>query len=214
MAFLKISDCETTNQTICRNDRKTGSRFLQSRSLIRLSFSCAVRRSVRLTLAQYFWQLIAFCLVAASVAYLQYVVRKDRITERRAKYLASLALDRLATHQNQHLQDPKAYPEAWISMGQLRDDILRNEFSASRRQRLWEKVQKKVEQNSNVRPMVREGRTGEVSRVWEWIGALGMIESSTYGQAVLSPAEQSSERTQFDVKVKSSPEWNENRPIY
>lgn len=62
-------------------------------------------------------------------------------------------------------------------MAQLRDDVLRDEFSASRRKALWEKVQKKVEANSNVRPMVREGRTGDVGRVWEWVGAVGAIES-------------------------------------
>ena len=61
-------------------------------------------------------------------------------------------------------------------MGQLRDDILRDEFSAKRRQKLWQRVQKKVEQNSNVRPSVRETRTGDVSRVWEWVGAVGAIE--------------------------------------
>jgi hypothetical protein len=65
-------------------------------------------------------------------------------------------------------------------MAQLRDDVLRDEFSASRRTKLWEKVQKKVESNSNVRPMVREGRTGDVGRVWEWIGAVGAIEGTPY----------------------------------
>ena len=79
---------------------------------------------------------------------------------------------------------------------------------------MWEKVQKKVEQNSNVRPMVREGRTGEVSRVWEWIGALGVAESSLSDQMVLSASEQDNEKTQLEVKVKSSPVWDEHRPIY
>ena len=103
-------------------------------------------------------------------------------------------------------------------MGQLRDDILRNEFSASRRQKLWEKVQKKVEQNSNVRPMVRESRTGEVSRVWEWIGALGATESSPSGQALpegsLSTFEQNGERVQLDVNAHALPVWDNSRPIY
>lgn len=64
-----------------------------------------------------------------------------------------------------------------MSMAQLRDDVLRDEFSASRRKTLWDKVQRKVEANSNVRPMVRESRTGDVGRVWEWVGAVRMIES-------------------------------------
>jgi hypothetical protein len=65
-------------------------------------------------------------------------------------------------------------------MAQLRDDVLRDEFSASRRKKLWEKVQKKVEANSNVRPMVRESHTGDVGRVWEWIGAVAIIDDSPY----------------------------------
>lgn len=76
--------------------------------------------------------------------------------------------------------DPGAWTESYISMAQLRDDVLRDEFSSSRRAKLWQKVQKKVESNSNVRPMVREGRTGDVGRVWEWIGAVGAIDNTPY----------------------------------
>lgn len=57
-------------------------------------------------------------------------------------------------------------------MAQLRDDVLRAEWSTWGRKRLWDEVQKKVERNSNVRPMVREGRSGDVGRVWEWVGAV------------------------------------------
>lgn len=46
---------------------------------------------------------------------------------------------------------------------------------------MWEKVQQKVEGNANVRPMVREGRSGDVGRVWEWVGAVGYIESPQSG---------------------------------
>lgn len=95
----------------------------------------------------------------------------------RAKQLAGLALRKLNEQASLHAQDPAAWGESYISMAQLRDDVLRDEFSAARRKKLWEKVQKKVEANSNVRPMVREGRTGDVGRVWEWIGAVGAIES-------------------------------------
>lgn len=33
-----------------------------------------------------------------------------------------------------------------------------------------------VELNANVRASQREARNGEISRVWEWIGAVGAIE--------------------------------------
>lgn len=76
-----------------------------------------------------------------------------------------------------HAQEPEIYRENYISVAQLRDDVLRDEFSASRRKKLWEKVQRKVEGNANVRPMVREGRAGDIGRVWEWVGAIGYLES-------------------------------------
>jgi hypothetical protein len=69
-------------------------------------------------------------------------------------------------------------------MAQLRDDVLRDEFSASRRTKLWEKVQKKVETNSNVRSSVRADSNGDVGRVWQWIGAVGAIENSPYADRV------------------------------
>ena len=210
---------KTTNQIHRRNYRKTGNRLLRSKSLARLSFSCAVRRSVRLTLAQYFWQLMISCVIATFILYARYSIRRDQITEKRAKYLASLALDRLAAHRDQHAQDPNAFPEGWISMGQLRDDILRTEFSASRRQKLWEKVQQKVEQNSNIRPMVRESHTGEVSRVWEWIGPYGVTSSSPSAHALpqgrsSSMLEQQRELAQLQHEGRSSTGWAESRPIY
>lgn len=146
--------------------------------------------------------------------------------EQQAKQLASVALDRLATQATLSLHEPDRIPEAYISMSQLRDDILRNEFSSRKRQKLWDKVQAKVENNSNVRPMVREGRTGEVSRVWEWIGAVGAIEDTTG----TSPRRDSG-RFVRDVGTDSSPlgrvgagetkqdvierrRWDEGRPIY
>lgn len=139
--------------------------------------SCAIRRHLRQTLRQYFWQLVAFLSLLSTGAYGRHRITSGRETERKAKQLASLALEKLGMQASLHAQDPQVYQENYISMAQLRDDVLRDEFSASRRKKLWEKVQKKVEGNANVRPMVREGRTGDVGRVWEWVGAVGMLES-------------------------------------
>lgn len=90
--------------------------------------------------------------------------------------LVATTLDRLATQSALHAQG--AAPESWISVGQLRDDVLRDEFSAKRRERLWKRVKAVVEMNANVRASVREGRGGDVSRVWEWIGSVGFIEDA------------------------------------
>lgn len=97
--------------------------------------------------------------------------------EKKAKELASMALEKLSYQAALNASEPDVYRENYMSVAQLRDDVLRDEFSTSRRKELWERVQKKVEGNSNVRPMVREGRTGDVGRVWEWVGAVGLLES-------------------------------------
>ncbi|KXT08490.1 hypothetical protein AC579_3906 [Pseudocercospora musae] len=154
---------------------------LRSTSLARLPFSCAVRRSLRETLREYLWQVIAVLLIVFGGSYTRYRITTGNETEVKAKHLASHALEKLSYQAALHAQDPDLYQENYISVAQLRDDVLRNEFSATRRRALWEKVAKKVEGNSNVRPMVREGRSGDVGRVWEWVGAVGYLESPEGG---------------------------------
>ena len=162
-------------------------------------------------------------LLIGSATYARWYVDDSRATEKRAKQLASFALDRLATQASLHLSDPDHIPEAYISMGQLRDDVLRDEFSSRRRQNLWDKVQRKVEHNSNVRPNVRESRSGEVSRVWEWVGAVKQLEdrrsSGAWSQSRQSfgDGEGNSEIASSPLKGKSeveSQKWDEGRPIY
>jgi hypothetical protein len=144
----------------------------------------------------------------------------SRQTEVRAKALAKHALDRLAAHAALNSQEPGAYPEVGISMTQLRDDVLRDEFSARSRQKLWEKVQSKVEHNSNVRAAVREGRSGDVTRMWEWIGPVQYIEDSRRrdsGRHSLGPVVGSSPArvsTPLRDEMRQSGKWDEGRPIY
>lgn len=157
----------------------------------------------------------------------------SRSTEETAKKLAEMALDRLSTQASLHASDPEAYPEPYISMSHLRDDVLRNEFSAKRRAKLWERVQVKVEGNSNCRPMVREGKHGDVSRVWEWIGAVQAIEgvegpgsgkppgnrrqSARFGNIASSPHSEYStvpEVKKGKEEMGEIRKWDEGRPVY
>ena len=122
-------------------------------------------------------------------------------------------------HQDGRVSEP------FISIGQLRDDVLRSVFSTSERERVWRSVRKIIEGNSNVRAANREGgKTGEFSRVWEWIGPVdlapglegrrsgGMITdgSADHGS---SPGNDSlarmEDRSNTDVR-----RWDEGRAIY
>lgn len=113
-----------------------------------------------------------------------YKITSGNETETKVKQLAGLALNKLSEQASLHAYDPDSYSEDYISMAQLRDDVLREEWGVKRRKVLWEKVQKKVEGNANVRAVVREGRSGDVGRVWEWVGAVSMIEGGTPASAV------------------------------
>ena len=135
--------------------------------------------------------------MATSGTYGRYRITSGRATEQKAKVLASRALELLSQQAALHAYDPDSYGENYMSVAQLRDDVLRDEFSASRRKILWERVQRKVEGNSNVRPMVREGRTGDVGRVWEWVGSVGLIEGSTPSTVEKSGRRKSGNRVSF-----------------
>lgn len=135
--------------------------------------------------------------------------------------LVATTLDRLATQAA--LKEDGRASEAFISVSQLRDDVLRNVFSASERERVWQNVRKIVEGNANVRAATREGgKTGEWSRVWEWIGPLdlapglegrrsgGMI---TDGRASTGGNNGSFDKTEDRLNLEVR-RWDEGRPIY
>lgn len=154
--------------------------------------------------------------VVITALYGNYSFSNSRAMEKRAKQLASDAFDRLAEHAALSMQDPGAFPDKGISMAQLRDDVLRNEFSGKRRQKLWERVQKKVEFNSNIRAAVKTTNSGDVARTWEWIGPTKMLEDGRSNKR---------ESGRFSFGMGSSPpsgandmsqvqKWDEGRPIY
>lgn len=130
----------------------------------------------------------------------------------------SLTLDRLANQATLHVQDPETHPEGWISIGQLRDDVLRDQHSIKKREALWSRVRNIVEMNANIRSSQREDRNGEISRVWEWIGAVGNIEPSerrrksgrvSWGVYDGSPVSGSDGGPEV-----AQNRWQEGRPIY
>lgn len=158
-------------------------------------------------------------LVVASILYGRYSILEARNTEARAKQLATVTLERLAAqaaYARTVRRSSGDGDESYISVSQLRDDVLREEFSSTRRQKLWQKVQLKVEGNSNVRSMVREGRSGEVGRVWEWIGAIGAIESP--GRAAIgdasSPIKDEADQSIVSANGGHPRNWKEERPVY
>lgn len=222
----------STNQVLYSNNRSTQALKLSSNSLARISLSCALRRTVRLSLARHRLQIGVLGLLVAAYFYLRFQYRSYMSATKAIPQLVSMTLDKLSERATLSIEDPQAFPEPWISIGQLRDDVLRAEHNPVKRERLWQKVRKVVELNANVRASQRESRNGELSRVWEWIGAVSgerLLEDG--GRRSTMGGRKSSNRVswgEFETEGRlSSPvsgtddgpemvqaKWREGRPVY
>ena len=91
---------------------------------------------------------------------------------------------------------------------------------------MWKRVRAVVERNANVRASVREGRGGDVSRMWEWIGSVGLLEDVTWSggakkRVSLGPAvdgtpdgRASPMEVEEGRKMVEKRRWDEGRPVY
>ncbi|KAJ5923628.1 hypothetical protein N7454_008873 [Penicillium verhagenii] len=206
---------------------------LTSTSTSRLPFTCAARRYVRLALLAYRLPLSLLVLAIVSLIYTRARLRAGKSDRARVPELVATTLDRLATQAALHARG--GAQESHLPIGQLRDDVLRFELHGKRREELWALVRRVVEENANVRAAVREGRSGDVSRSWEWIGGIGSVDIDRDSTGRQGSARRDSGRQSLsspinnndadhhmaantgDVSTSSPREsrrWNEGRPIY
>jgi len=166
-------------------------------------------------LARYRLEIGSLILVSFLFLYIRSSIRAHAATKAAIPSLVSLTLARLATQASLHAQDPDAVKEGWISIGQLRDDVLRDEHSVKKREQVWSRVKKVVEMNANVRAAQRESQNGEISRVWEWIGALEDVENSVRRRKSGRVSWGTPLRDEGDGETVT-PRWEEagSRPIY
>jgi hypothetical protein len=100
--------------------------------------------------------------------------RAHQMTEsKRVAELAQIVLDTLRNQELAHYTDPITAPQPYLSSLQLRDLILQDESSIPQRRRLWNRVERSVENNSNVRANLEAVRGGDEMRVWRWVGSAG-----------------------------------------
>ncbi|RKF64508.1 Inner nuclear membrane protein SRC1 [Erysiphe neolycopersici] len=143
---------------------------LSSNSLASLPVTCALRRSFCNTLGQYRFEIGGLIMFLLSLLKLRSIIITRKKVNAAIPSLVSITLERLTKQALLHQENKNI--DRWISIGQLRDDVLRNEHSIDKRESVWRKVRIVIETNSNIRSSQKEDRNGEVSRVWEWIGAL------------------------------------------
>ncbi|KAF4965064.1 hypothetical protein FSARC_7098 [Fusarium sarcochroum] len=194
------------------NSSDLPNRRLSSTSLARLPLTCALKRSLRLSLARY--RLSIGLLVASilGVFYMRARYRKHVATKAQIPALVDLVLGRLA---NQKELGEEGIDDPWLFLPNLRDDVLRTVHSLSERERIWQRVRVVVEQNSNVRTSQREGRSGEVGRAWEWIGPVAGegARRRRSGRVSLGPDLQTESPDQSTATPEAK-KWDEPRPIY
>ncbi|KAF9178935.1 inner nuclear membrane protein enriched at telomere/subtelomere region [Haplosporangium sp. Z 11] len=92
--------------------------------------------------------------------------------------LVANVLAKLAEQAHYCHIDPILYPDLFVPQIHLRDALLADVHSPARRNELWEKVSAVVDMNANVRVSAQEVR-GEIHRVWEWVGATGVLSSKS-----------------------------------
>ncbi|KAF9107729.1 inner nuclear membrane protein enriched at telomere/subtelomere region [Mortierella sp. AM989] len=107
-------------------------------------------------------------------------ILKRREEERVIQGLVDNVLSKLADQSHYHYIDPVLCLDPYLPQIHLRDALLTNELAPVKRQELWDKVSAIVDRNANVRVSAQEVR-GEIHRVWEWIGATGVLGRSAMG---------------------------------
>jgi len=105
--------------------------------------------------------------------YSLYLFTQRQKENRRITGLVQVALDTLRNQEFTHYTDPVNAPQPYLSSIQLRDLVLQDETSVNTRRRLWERVERIVESNANVRANLEEIEGGDETRVWRWVGSTG-----------------------------------------
>ncbi|KAK5083441.1 inner nuclear membrane protein enriched at telomere/subtelomere region [Lithohypha guttulata] len=214
-----LTEIKARNEIEVTHD-KSGRTLLSSNSFANLPFTCAIRRSAIRALAANRIPIFLLITIVSGAFYAYRHLQQFQAAKTQTPQLVEMTLDRLATQAALH-EDGRV-SEAYLAVGQLRDDVLRNVFSRAERERTWERVRKVVEANSNVRAATREGKTGEWSRVWEWIGPVNFVPGlegrKSGGLIGSSPATASRESTppvtNGRVTDREFRKWDEGRAIY
>ncbi|KIM49156.1 hypothetical protein M413DRAFT_438323 [Hebeloma cylindrosporum] len=121
------------------------------------------------------WRTTVLASIIAILATLGVRVRmtQKQKENRRIAGLVQVALDTLRNQELAHYTDPLTVPQPYLSSIQLRDLVLQDEHSVPVRRRLWERVERVVESNANVRANLEELEGGDETRVWRWVGSTG-----------------------------------------
>lgn len=101
--------------------------------------------------------------------------RRRKFAVAEVEQVAQIVRDALARLKEQariHVHDAATTHPSYLVVVRLRDELLEHELALSERQRLWSRVERVVETNTNVRITLEETPDGEEMIVWRWLGSL------------------------------------------
>ncbi|KAL0071440.1 inner nuclear membrane protein enriched at telomere/subtelomere region [Marasmius tenuissimus] len=150
-----------------------GKRYLAHKSPM-LTWDCQMRVKSREAWEE--WRMTVFGTLGLATFILLSRSRRARrqLDNQRAAELVQVALDTLRHQEFAYHVDPVSVPQPYLSSVQLRDLVLQEEHNVKERKRVWEKVERVVEGNANVRANEEEVKGGDQMRVWRWVGATGL----------------------------------------
>ncbi|RKP26702.1 Man1-Src1p-C-terminal domain-containing protein [Syncephalis pseudoplumigaleata] len=132
---------------------------------------CRIQRGITQLVLTYMMEIAGMLLAITGYWYIRTWFQNKSHDSALATAMVEQVLDSLCQQDYLHRTDPAQHPHAAVSIAHLRDLLLRDIHDLARRQRIWARVQRIVERNSNVRTSVQELR-GEQTRTWTWVGTV------------------------------------------
>ncbi|KAJ1968774.1 inner nuclear membrane protein enriched at telomere/subtelomere region [Dimargaris verticillata] len=160
--------------------------FLVSR-VAYLPMLCRAKNAAYHLLSHYIREVLGGLIGLAVILFIRARYRRFKRENQIVAKLVHESIERLVQQEHLHCVDPVQNPSNALSVTQLRDVLVIPTYASSQaaRHRLWERVRKQVEQDSNIRVRMTQVK-GEPHRVWEWIGAPPSMNAFTHGAAAAS----------------------------
>ncbi|KAI8869640.1 hypothetical protein GQ42DRAFT_163282 [Ramicandelaber brevisporus] len=143
-----------------------------------MSWSCRIHRAVVGAFVNNLRTIIVLFALGGLVYYISSRRKTQAAINLQVARLVRQVEERLIDQEHMHSVDPVQYPSNALATVHLRDELMRDEWNMARRERIWERVTRIVEANSNVRPSSTTVK-GDIYRVWEWVGSMPALLTNT-----------------------------------
>ncbi|KIJ44119.1 hypothetical protein M422DRAFT_30633 [Sphaerobolus stellatus SS14] len=161
---------------IFTSESTTGEKYIAAHR-VQLDFPCRLRVTARETWSEWKRFVTGAAFGAATLLFLRQKLVEKRAESRRVAELVHVALDTLRNQELAHHTDPVTAPYPYLPSMHLRDLVLQDEHSIPARRSLWNKVERVVEGNTNVKASIEELHGGDEGKVWRWVGGRGAIKA-------------------------------------